>query len=474
MTSRESNSLIPSAEGPPVGTLPILPGPGAGAGQVSGGIARPGQQINYERFLDCVHCGLCTAACPTYLETGNENDSPRGRIYLMRSVVDGRIDLTPAVQQHLNLCLDCRACETACPSGVQYGRLIEPFRVDQQAAEARAGRPRNTDWFHRFLLYGLFPSRQRMAWALWPARVAQRLGLDRAAERLGLLRWLPSRLQRMQRLLPPLQTPPPPLPALLPAIGPKRARVGLFLGCVADAVFRRQHWATARVLQQNGCEVVIPPTQGCCGAIHYHSGSSDPALVLARNNARIFREAGVDAVVVNVAGCGSMLKDYGHLAHELAPQDAALQQELSDCAAQMRDPMEFLADLGLIAPKGTVPLRAVYHDACHLVHAQKIREQPRQLLGQVPGLTLVAVNEPEVCCGAAGSYNLTEPDMSDRLAARKMANLLAAAPEAIISPNVGCSMQIQAELRQRGREVWVAHPMEVLDLSYRGVAPPRT
>lgn len=463
MTPRES-----SASSPVAGLGTPLPGPPAGSATPT----RPGQQINYERFLDCVHCGLCTAACPTYLETGNENDSPRGRIYLMRSVVDGRIDLTPAVQQHLDLCLDCRACETACPSGVQYGRLIEPFRVDQQAAEARAGRPRNADWFHRFLLYGLFPSRHRMAWALWPARWAQKLRLDRVAERLGLLRLLPARLQRMQRLLPPLESPPAPLPTILPAIGPKRARVGLFLGCVADAIFRRQHWATARVLQHNGCEVVIPPGQACCGAIHYHSGSSGPALELARTNARVFREAGVDAVIVNVAGCGSMLKDYGHLAHELAPHDPALQAELTEAAAQMRDATEFLAQLGLVTPSGSVPLRAVYHDACHLVHAQKIREQPRQLLGQVPGLKLVPIQEPEICCGAAGSYNLTEPEMSDRLADRKLANLLAAEPEAIISPNVGCSMQIQAELKQRGREVWVAHPMEVLDLSYRGVAPP--
>ncbi len=434
---------------------------------------RVGSDIDYEKFLDCVHCGLCTAACPTYLETGDENNSPRGRIYLMRSVVDGRLELTPRVEKHLDLCLDCRACETACPSGVQYGRLIEPFRAAQRRAEAAAGNPKNQDWFHRFILYGMFPYANRMRWSLLPAKWMQMLRLDRLLEATGLTRLLPERLRRMQRLLPTLVNGGPALPEFLPAIGPKRARVALFTGCVADAVFRHQHWATARVLQQNGCDVVVPRQQACCGAIHYHSGADAPALALARQNAQAFDAAQVDAVIVNVAGCGSMLKDYGHIAHELEPQNSALQATLSNCASKVRDVSEFLYSLGLIPPKGRIPLRAVYHDACHLVHAQKIREQPRELLAQIPGLEIVAIKEPDVCCGAAGSYNLTEPEMSDRLAARKIQNILEQSPQAIISGNVGCSMQLQAELRRAGREVWVAHPMELLDLSYRGLAPPQ-
>ncbi|MCA9066280.1 MAG: 4Fe-4S dicluster domain-containing protein, partial [Planctomycetaceae bacterium] len=262
-----------------------------------------GGSIPYERFLSCVHCGLCTSACPTYVETGNENDSPRGRIYLMRAVVDGRLELTEKVRGHLDLCLDCRSCESACPSGVQYGRMLEPFRIEMHAsaadkgahqpqvatgaAAAEATQPAQ-DWFHRYILYGLFPSRQRMARALIPARWAQKLKLDRLAEITKLTSLLPPRLRRMQEQLPRLSAPLPPLPQFLPAIGTRRAVVGLFLGCVADAMFRHVHWATARVLQQNGCDVVIPPSQACCGAIHYHSGSSGPALELMEANVAAF------------------------------------------------------------------------------------------------------------------------------------------------------------------------------------------
>lgn len=444
-----------SSPSPPVPSAVPTPAP-----------SRIGGDIEYEKFLDCVHCGLCTAACPTYLETGDENNSPRGRIYLMRSVVDERLELTPAVARHLDLCLDCRSCETACPSGVQYGRLIEPFRASQRRADADRGQPSNTDWFHRLILYGLFPYASRMRWALVPARLMQRLGLDTFAERIGLMRLLPQRLQRMQSFLPKLLPGGPRLPEFLPAIGPRRARVALFTGCVADAIFRHVHWATARVLQQNGCDVVIPRQQACCGAIHYHSGADTPALDLARTNAEAFSAADLDAVIVNVAGCGSMLKDYGHVAHELQPGNTAVGESLEGLASKVRDVSEFLAELGLIPPRGEVKLRAVYQDACHLVHAQRIREQPRELLLQIPGLQLIPMNEPEICCGAAGSYNLTEPEMSDRLAERKLQNLLATEPQAIVSGNVGCSMQIQSALRRAGRDVPVVHPMELLDRSY--------
>jgi glycolate oxidase iron-sulfur subunit len=433
--------------------------------------ARVGSDIDYERFLDCVHCGLCTAACPTYLETGDENNSPRGRIYLMRSIVDQRLELTDRVARHLDLCLDCRSCETACPSGVQYGRLIEPFRTSQRQAAADAGQPTNSDWFHRWILYGLFPYPDRMRWALWPARWLQWLRLDRLLDAVGLTKLLPQRLQRMQRLLPRLTAGGPPLPEFLPATGPRRARVALFTGCVADAVFRQIHWATARVLQQNGCDVVVPRQQACCGAIHYHSGAATPALDLARRNAAAFAAAEVDAVIVNVAGCGSMLKDYGHFAQELEPANQPLYETLSQCASKMKDVSEFLDGLGLVPPRGEIPLRVAYQDACHLGHAQRIREQPRHLLSQIPGLEILPIAEAEICCGAAGSYNLTEPEMSDQLAQRKLKHLLAVNPQAIVTANAGCSMQIQAALRQAGKPLWVAHPMELLDLSYRQKRP---
>lgn len=427
-----------------------------------------GQSIDYEKFLDCVHCGLCTAACPTYLETGDENNSPRGRIYLMRAVTDGRLDLTGTVKSHLDLCLDCRSCETACPSGVQYGRLIEPFRVEMQQAEAKATGSAPGGWFQQWILYGMFPYPNRMKFALAPVRLLQALGLDRLAERMGLLNLLPEKLRRMHRLLPPLQKREPALPDRLPAIGPQRAKVALFTGCVADAIFHHVNWATARVLQQNGCEVIIPKSQACCGAIHYHSGAGDPALKLAQQNAVAFSLDDVDAVIINVAGCGSMLKDYGHMAHELAPGNSALGEQLAKFAHKVKDVSEFLAALGLVPPKGVVQRKAAYHDACHLAHAQKVKDQPRELLSQVPGLELVPLAESDICCGAAGSYNLTEGEMADRLAQRKLRNILATGADTLVSANAGCTLQIQAALRAAGSEIWVAHPMEILDRSYRG------
>jgi len=433
---------------------------------------RIGAGIPYDRFLDCVHCGLCTSACPTYLETGDENNSPRGRIYLMRAVTDGRLELTDKVQRHLDLCLDCRSCETACPSGVQYGRLIEPFRAETQQAERRRSGETNLPWFQKYVMYGLFPYADRMRWALWPARVMQQLGLDRIVDSIGLPKLLPEKLQRMYAQLPRLQSTTGRLPEVLPAKGPKRARVGLFTGCVAEAMFGETNRATARVLQENGCEVVIPRQQGCCGAIHYHSGADAPAMQLARQNADAFAAADIDAVIINVAGCGSMLKDYGHIAEEAEPKNHELHEVLSKFAGKVKDISEFLAQLGPIAPKGELKLRATYHDACHLVHAQKIREQPRSLLHLIPGLEIVPLAESEICCGAAGSYNLTEPEMSERLAQRKLANILATKPQVVITSNAGCSLQIQASLRKAGHKIWVAHPMDLLDLSYRGLQPP--
>ncbi len=430
-----------------------------------------GQSIPYDRFLDCVHCGLCTSACPTYVETGDENDSPRGRIYLMRSVVDGRLDLTEKVKGHLDLCLDCRSCETACPSGVQYGRLLEPFRVEMHqglsAAAANETRPpvaEKPDWFHRWIMYGLFPSRKRMAWALAPAKLMQKLKLDRLADAVGVTKLLPERLRRMQEQLPVLQRSLPALPEFLPAKGERRAKVGLFLGCVADAMFRRVHWATARVLQENGCDVVIPKSQACCGAIHYHSGASDPAIELMSQNCGAFDDDSLDAVIVNVAGCGAMLKDYSHIADEIAKD---VDVNTSKFVSKVRDVSEFLAELGARTPVGPIDAVVAYQDACHLQHAQQIRQQPRDLLSLIPGITVKAIAEPELCCGAAGSYNLTQPEMADRLGQRKTENLLAVDPDIIVSGNAGCSLQLQAQLKKSGRQVPVLHPMELLDLSYR-------
>lgn len=416
--------------------------------------ANPGAGIDYNLFLDCVHCGLCTAACPTYVELGDENDSPRGRIYLMRAVTDGRLDCNDEVRRHLDLCLDCRACETACPSGVQYGKLIEPFRVAME--EQGDGAKRSEDWFHRRILFRTFPYPKRLRRALRPARLAQKLKLDGLLQKI-----LPTQLARLLAMLPPKEKSLPPLPATLPAKGERRAKVALFTGCVQDVLFRRTNWATARVLQENGCDVVVPETQACCGAIHFHAGSSEPARDFADQNVAAFNFDDVDAVIINVAGCGSMLKEYGHHWHDDG------QDERTKFAEKVKDVHEFLDELGLVPPKGRINAVATYHDACHLAHAQQVRQAPRSLLGAIPGLRVVDLPETELCCGAAGTYNLTEPEMSQRLSRRKMKNILTTGARVVVTANAGCLLQIANEARQHGEQLKLMHPMDLLDLSYR-------
>ncbi len=422
--------------------------------------SKAGHGIDYELFLDCVHCGLCTASCPTYLETGHEADSPRGRIYLMRAVTDGKLALDADVRKHLDLCLDCRACETACPSGVQYGRLIEPFRIHMTRSLPDA---KSLPLLQRLVLNHVFPYNGRDRLALAPARWMQRLGVDRLMEKSGLIKLLPRSMRQMQEMLPRLQRPHGKLPEVFPAEGRKRARVALFVGCVADAVFPETTLNTARVLQKNGCEVWVPRGQGCCGALHYHSTQDEPARQFARANCQAFGAQAVDAVVVNAAGCGAMLKDYGHLLGDATGERFA---------GKVRDVSEFLAELGLVKPQHPLPIRATYHDACHLCHAQQIRRPPRQLLEMIPGMTLVPLAESEVCCGAAGSYNLTQPDMAERLGKRKAKNILATGADAVFTGNVGCLMQIDRHLRAEKPGLWVAHPIDALWASYNGSGVP--
>jgi glycolate oxidase iron-sulfur subunit len=422
-------------------------------------VQNPGAQIDYRRFLDCVHCGLCTAACPTYAELGNENDSPRGRIYLMRAVTDGRLELTSDVRRHLELCLDCRACETACPSGVQYGRLIEPFRVAME--HTADGQRKSSDWFHRWVLFGVFPYPARMRKLLFPARLAQRLGLVRFAEITRLTRLLPARLQQLIATLPPPRRTERRLPEFLPAEGKRRARVAIFTGCVSDVMFRHTNWATARVLQKNGCDVFVPRSQGCCGAIHFHAGTSEPARQFADANLAAFDWRQLDAVLVNVAGCGAMLKDYGHHWHD-SPQ-----AERAEFAGKVQDIHEFLDRLGIVPPPGRIEAKATYHDACHLAHAQRIREAPRRLLAHIPGLSLIDLPESELCCGAAGTYNLTEPEMAQRLSRRKLANIKSTGASLVVTANAGCLLQIAREARQQRERLEIVHPMDLLDRSYR-------
>jgi glycolate oxidase iron-sulfur subunit len=436
--------------------LPVVPG--------------SGPKIDYELILDCVHCGLCTAACPTYVETGNEADSPRGRIYLMRQVIDGALELDQDVKGHLDLCLNCRACETACPSGVQYGKLIEPFREHLEHLEP--GRSsQSLSGLQRWMLFRVFPSRFRTRVALAPARLAQWTGLDWLMRKSGLLRLLPTKLRTMHGMLPALKPHYGSLPEVLPALGPKRARVALFLGCVADALYPQTNYATAKVLQANGCEVWIPRAQQCCGALHYHSAQEEPARELAGKNCGIFGVGGpdwdsLDSIITNAAGCGAMLKDYSHLMH--GTPHAAVASEFQ---SKVRDVSEFLSELGLIPPTHPLKITATYHDACHLRHAQQIHKQPRSLLEAIPGLKLVPLPESELCCGAAGSYNLTQPDMAKKLGDRKADHIRGTGAQALLTGNVGCLMQIQRHLKSSAPGIWCAHPMDALWASYSGEYP---
>ena len=429
-----------------------------------------GPDIDYELILDCVHCGLCTSACPTYVETGDESDSPRGRIYLMRNVIDGQLALDDAVKGHLDLCLNCRACETACPSGVQYGKLIEPFRT--YMGQLEPGRQtKELSGLQRWLLFNVFPSRARTRLALAPARLAQWTGLDWLMQKSGLLRLLPRKLQTMHGMLPPLKMHYGSLPELLPAEGKRRARVAMFLGCVADAIYPETQIATARVLQKNGCDVLIPRGQQCCGALHYHAAREGPARDLAAQNLAAFGFTGkalddVDAVIINAAGCGAMIKDYGHLMHHTEHADAA-----QKFVAKSMDISVFLAELGPVKPTHPLNIRATYHDACHLRHAQQVATPPRKLLEMIPGLELVPLSESEICCGAAGSYNLTQPEMATALGDRKADHIRATGAKAVFMGNVGCLMQVARHLKKTAPDIWVAHTIDALWASYSGEMP---
>lgn len=413
----------------------------------------------------CVQCGLCLPTCPTYRETYREQSSPRGRLHLMRSVWDGRLDmLDPTFTDQMSECLDCRACEAACPSGVAYGTVLEIARGE--LAHARAERdPRSPlERFTRRLLFDwLLMDIGRVRAVGLAARLYQRSGVQRAVRASGLPRRLG--LERLEAQLPDLHGRSfIPRDQVYPAIGERRGRVGLLAGCIMHTAFAEVHHATVRVLQRNGWEVVVPAGQGCCGALHAHAGEGDGAATLARRNIAAFEQAGVKFVVNNSAGCGAAMKQYGHL---LAgdPEWAARAVAL---AARVRDVTELLAVEPLRGPVGPLPVTATYQEPCHLAHAQRITAAPRTLLGAIPGLRLVEMAESSLCCGSAGAYSLTEPEMSDRLRERKLANALATDARLIVSANPGCILQLRNGLRLAGRDdIQVRHLVEVLDAAYR-------
>jgi glycolate oxidase iron-sulfur subunit len=410
----------------------------------------------YDDYARCIHCGLCLNHCPTYRLWGMEADSPRGRIRQMMLVDEGKLALGESFVQHIDRCLDCRACETACPSGVEYGKLVEAARGE---IEQNYRRPW-TSRLGRSLAYRhLLPYPARIAAAARVARIYQRSGLQALARRSGLLRVLG--LADRERLMPAVdgefffsQ-----LGRTFPAIGPRRARVALFAGCIAQVSFAALHEATIRVLTANGCEVVVPAGQVCCGALAAHAGVRDVARELARANMEIFLRGDFDAVVTNAAGCGSTLKEYAHL----FPAEAPEHSKAHAFRRTMRDVTEFLDELGMVAPLQETKLRVTYQDSCHLLHGQKVSQAPRRLIRAVPGVTLAEMRLADNCCGSAGVYNITETQTSLELLAEKMENARATGAEVIVTANPGCLLQMRAgaEMHGTGQQVW--HVMELLD-----------
>jgi glycolate oxidase iron-sulfur subunit len=409
---------------------------------------------DFRKLLDdCVHCGFCLPTCPTYELWGEEMDSPRGRIHLMSQHEQGA-PLTDSMVEHFDRCLGCMACVTACPSGVRYDRLIEVTRAQVEDEQPRS----RTDRLLREAIFAVFPYPRRLRALRWPLRAYQASGITMAP----LLSRISPTLAAMERLAPP-HARHVRLPERVTARGERRAVVGMLTGCVQREFFPDVNAATARVLAMEGCDVVIPRGQGCCGALSLHSGRSAEAKEFARRTIASF--AGVDTVVVNAAGCGSAMKDYA----DVLAGDPEWAERAAEFTAKTRDLTEFLAELGPRATRHPLEMTVAYHDACHLAHAQGIRAQPRALLNDIPGLEVREIADPEICCGSAGVYNLLQPEAAGELGDHKARNVQATGADLLVAANPGCSLQIATALRRRGEEIAVAHTAEVLDASIRGI-----
>jgi glycolate oxidase iron-sulfur subunit len=393
--------------------------------------------VETEKLLTCVHCGLCQSACPTYLELGTEADSPRGRIHLMRGLEDGRLEASAEVMRHLDLCLGCRACETACPSGVPYGALIEaarPWLERHRPAPARVGRrvlgaALTTPWLRRLL----FAPAHLVAGVPWTR---------------GWLSFAAALPRRRRGAMPPVLEPE----------GAPRGTAVLVTGCVADTLFGDTNHATAHLLRRAGVRVVVPARQGCCGALPLHLGARARAGTLGRSLARVLSETGADWVVSNAAGCGALLREYDHL----LPDDA----KATWVSRRARDALELLAELGLPAAREPLPRVVAVHDPCHLAHGQGVHAQVRTVLATIPGVRLVDLPESDVCCGSAGTYNLTEPAMARRLLERKLRHVVDSGADVIAAANPGCLLQMRAGALARGLAVRVEHPIDLLALAH--------
>lgn len=413
----------------------------------------------------CVHCGFCLSTCPSYRVMGKEMDSPRGRIYLMDAINNGEAPLEAPAIEHFDSCLGCYACVTTCPSGVQYDRLIEATRPQ---INRNHNRPLAQKLL-RQLIFALFPYPQRLRLLMRPVGLYQTTGLQTWLRSLGWLQQISPQLAAMEGLLPPLspQAFQDTLPQRIPAQGTQRYRVGMLLGCVQRLFNPEVNDATVRVLTANGCEVIIPPSQGCCGALPHHQGEEDQARAFARRLIDAFADTEVDAVVINASGCGHTSKDYGHLLKD----DPAYAERAAAFSAKVKDVQEFLYTVGLTAPLSPLQdgtLAIAYQDACHMLHGQKISLQPRQLLRQIPGVQIREPIDAALCCGSAGVYNILQPDVAEELGRQKVTNLLNTGASVVASANIGCFVQISNHLEKQGQVMPVLHPMQLLDMSIRG------
>jgi len=415
-----------------------------------------------ELINQCVHCGFCLPACPTYTLWGNEMDSPRGRIYLMKMASDGATAITDPWVEHMDTCLGCMSCMTACPSGVDYAKLIEATR-----AQIERRHPRSTaERLHRRMIFSTFPRVDRLRLLRGFLRAYQKSGLQSLVRGSGLLKLLPKQLGAMEALMPklgPSQT----IAATTPAQGEKRKRVGLLLGCVQREFMPEINAATVRVLAAEGCEVIAPPDQPCCGALMVHAGEEAPALDLARRVIDVFERAQVDIVVTNAGGCGSNVREYGYQLRD----DPQYAERAARFSAKCRDVAEFLEELGPRTSRKPLNIRIAYHDSCHLQHAQRVRTQPRAQLSSIPGVQMLELPEATLCCGSAGIYNLVQPKTADELADRKARHVTAARPDVVATGNIGCMLQIGAALERQGQKTPVLHTIQIIDASIRGVPP---
>jgi len=418
--------------------------------------AIPGAIPAYEDYTRCVHCGLCLNHCPTYRLWQLEADSPRGRIRQMILVNEGQLPLSSTFVDHIDKCLDCRACETACPSGVDYGKLVEHARARIEHEYERPWRERVT---RNFVFNRLLPFPEQIARVAKLLRFYQRSGLQTLARGSGILHLLG--VAKRESLLPRIDDEFffGKLGKTFPAPGERRARVAFFAGCIANVTFSKLNDATIRVLAANGCEVVVPDEQFCCGALAAHAGVRETSRELARKNLAAFERENFDAILTNAAGCGSTLKEYAHLFSEDEPEFA----KATAFRSKVRDVTEFLAELGLTAKLRQLSVRVTYQDSCHLLHGQKVREAPRQLLRSIPGLDFVELPYSEICCGSAGIYNVTQTDASLELLEQKMRHAKETGARVIATANPGCLLQMRAgaEMHKTGQEV--LHVVEVLD-----------